>query len=174
MGSRRLPVARITALNKAWGKWSSKRLLAGMAMLVSTAWSLSALAAPDCDKAMAPQRCASYRQGWLSCNDMADGARRSCIEQFTPALSCKRSRDARRCEALQAAQAACNDSEGQARRDCVLAQLPAPDCSRAASKARCEQRAAAELDCVQNAGQQGRECVRKALIPAPAALPAGH
>jgi len=165
-------VARITALNKAWGKCSSGSLLAGMAMLVSAMWSASALAAPDCDKAMAPQRCASYRQAWLSCNDMAEGARRSCIEQYTPALSCKRSRDARRCEALQAAQAACDGSAGQARRSCVREQLPAPDCSRAASKARCEQRAAAEQDCAESAGQQGRECVRKAL--APAALPAGH
>jgi hypothetical protein len=174
MGSRRLPVARITALNKAWGMWNSGSRLAGMAMLVSAMWSVAVLAAPDCNKAMAPQRCASYRQGWLSCNDMAEGARRSCIEQYTPALSCKRSRDARHCEALQAAQTACDGSEGQARRSCVREQLPAPDCSRATSKARCEQRAAAELNCAENAGQQRRECVRKALIPVPAALPAGH
>ena len=162
-------MARITALNKAWGKWSSGNWLAGLAMLAGLAWSAQLQAAPECDKAMAPQRCASYRQGWLSCSDLTAGSRRACIEQFTPALSCQRSRDARRCEALLAAQAACEGSEGLARRLCVRERLPAADCSHAANKARCEQRAAAEQSCAETAAQQGRECVRKALIPPPAA-----
>jgi hypothetical protein len=81
---------------------------------------------PDCDKAMAPQRCASYRQAWLSCKDMTDGAARACIEQYTPALSCKRSRDARQCEALQAAQQACDGTEGAARRAVCVNACPQP------------------------------------------------
>lgn len=158
-----------TALNTAWGKRIRIRSLSCLIGLLLLPTALVQAGVPDCDKAMAPQRCASYRQAWLSCNDMTDGAARACIEQYTPALSCKRSRDARQCEALQAAQQACDGTEGAARRLCVRERMPAADCSHASNKARCEQRAAAEWQCAETAGQQGRECVRKALIPAPAA-----
>jgi hypothetical protein len=78
---------------------------------------------PDCQVNQAPARCQLYRQGMLSCLDLADGPRRSCEQTYTPDLLC-RGRYASACQTLQQAQVRCDKWQGAKRRACLRQTLP--------------------------------------------------
>lgn len=91
---------------------------------------------PDCHVTQAPARCELYRQGALSCLDLADGPRRACEQTYTPELLC-RGRYAGLCQALQQAQVKCGKWQGATRRACLRQVLP-NICTRSARTPGCQ------------------------------------
>lgn len=138
----------------------SLRLL-GFAVAAALAFTAAPARASVCEDSAAPLRCQAYRQGAQSCVDLAGGARRACVAEFTPSLSCRGRPE--RCLYLPGAQRQCDALSGAERRRCVLDALPPAGCKTHANPEQCRRLDAAERACIAETGSAGRRCVADRL-----------